>query len=101
MNWLKKMFGDSINETEQFRNSGDTKREREVARLLNGLLPAPIVETIRFCEQSGMGLAPDEVAVYIDLAGGNAIKGGYVKKSMTAKQQAEKILRSINASLSL
>jgi len=97
MSWLRKWFsGEGKSEPEVFMNTGTTKREREVARLLNSRIPGNIVECVRFSEWRG---EPVGKALYVavDLIGGRPISGGYVKEEMNAKQQAEAIYKTISA----
>jgi len=84
---------------EKFMNTGTTKREREVARLLNKNIPGNIVEGVRFSEWLGSGPSVRGTRLYVsvDLVGGRAISGGYVGDEMNAKQQAEAIYQTISA----
>lgn len=87
---------------EKFMNNGTTKRELEVARLLNKRIPGNIVEGVRFSEWIGSG--PDvrgtRLYVSVDLAGGRTVSGGYIGDEMNAKQQAEAIYQTIAAAFS-
>ncbi|MFQ5750858.1 MAG: hypothetical protein ACE5HI_02580 [bacterium] len=94
MGWL---FSKGKRTPEEFTNQGTTKREKQVAQLLNGKMRVRIVESVRFANWSLEG--PDSLIVSVDLVGGRTVPGGYVKRGMTAKEQAEEIYQNINAML--
>ena len=77
----------------QFANQGTTAREMEVRSLLNRKIPGGVVQSVRFAGNGG------SIFVSIDLYGGRTIRGGYVGADMTAQQQADSILSTIQAML--
>jgi len=79
---------------EEFKNTGTTKREREVARLLNEKIRVNIVVGVRFANWSDS--EGTRLFVSVDLVGGQSIPGGYVSDEMNAKQQAEAIYKNIS-----
>jgi hypothetical protein len=83
---------------EEFSNRGDTKREREVANLLNKKIPGHIIMSVRFAgwSDSSSNAKGQRFFVSVDLAGGGVIPGGYVDDEMSAKQQAEDIYENIS-----
>ena len=74
---------------EKFTNRGTTSREMEVARLLNKRMPGNI-KRVRFANYT-----KEDVFVVVDLVARGPIQIGCVSKLLTAKQQTEKILQSI------
>jgi hypothetical protein len=93
MGWfMKNKSGESDSDDQSFCNGGNTKREREVAKLLAGRLAVP-AQGVRF---SGSG---DDIVVSVDTVIGYPLAGGNVKASMSAVQQAEAIVHHVKASL--
>jgi hypothetical protein len=82
---------------EEFRNDGTTKREQEVAKLLNKKIPGHIVIGVRFAGWTGSGpsVKGNRLFVSVDLVGGGVVPGGYVGDGMNAKEQAESIYENI------
>jgi hypothetical protein len=78
-----------------FENKGTSKREKEVARLLNKKIPGNIVEAVRF---AWIG---SSLYVSVDLYGGRSIKGGYVNNDMSAEAQADSIYDQIIAIMNI
>jgi hypothetical protein len=85
-------------EVSGFYNSGTTKRERQVARLLNRWLPVDVVERGQFGPWLGGGIG-DALSVSVDLTEGRTVPGGFVKGQISAHERASAIYQVIASRL--